>query len=84
MFGLGYRPGPSCIVSTYRLKNTDQRKFIERLKKVAIHELGHNLGLDHCESELCVMRDAVETIKTIDRVDSRLCEQCRKRIDVVP
>ncbi|MBT1696056.1 archaemetzincin [Fulvivirgaceae bacterium PWU4] len=80
VFGLGYRPGPSCIVSTYRLKNTDQRKFIERLKKVAIHELGHNLGLDHCESELCVMRDAVETIKTIDRVDPKLCGQCKKRI----
>lgn len=83
IFGLGYQPGASCIVSTYRLKNTDQRKFIERLKKVAVHELGHNLGLDHCESELCVMRDAVETIKTIDRVDSKLCEQCRQRIDVV-
>lgn len=80
VFGLGYRPGPSCIVSTYRLKNTDQRKFIERLKKVAIHELGHNLGLDHCESELCVMRDAVETIQTIDRVDSKLCERCQKKI----
>lgn len=80
IFGLGYRPGPGCIVSTYRLKNADQRKFIERLKKVAIHELGHNLGLDHCESELCVMRDAVETIKIIDRVDYRLCEKCKKRI----
>lgn len=80
VFGLGYRPGPSCIVSTYRLKNTDQRKFIERLKKVSTHELGHNMGLDHCESEHCVMRDAVETIKTIDRVDSKLCEQCQRKL----
>ena len=80
VFGLGYRPGPSCIVSTYRLKNTDQGKFIERLKKVSIHELGHNMGLDHCESEHCVMRDAVETIKTIDRVDSNVCDQCRRKL----
>jgi archaemetzincin len=83
IFGLGYRPGPSCIVSTYRLKDSDQRKFIERLKKVATHELGHNLGLEHCKSELCVMRDAVETMKTIDRVSSKLCEQCSERIGVV-
>lgn len=80
VFGLGYRPGPSCIVSTYRLKNTDQRRFIERLKKVSMHELGHSLGLDHCESEHCVMRDAVETIKTIDGVDSKLCEPCRRKL----
>jgi archaemetzincin len=83
VFGLGYRPGTSCIVSIYRLKNTNQRKFVERLKKVSIHELGHNLGLKHCESDLCVMRDAVETIKTIDKVDSKLCGQCRAKLGVV-
>lgn len=80
VFGLAYGPGPSCVVSTFRLKNTSENRFINRLKKVAIHELGHNLGLDHCISDLCVMRDAAETIKTIDFVTLELCEKCRRKI----
>jgi len=80
ILGLGYRPGPSCVISTYRLHHVNQSIFRDRLKKVAVHELGHNLGLAHCESDLCVMRDAVETIKTIDYVQLRLCEKCRKKL----
>ncbi|MGB0430165.1 MAG: hypothetical protein ACPGLV_06795, partial [Bacteroidia bacterium] len=45
IFGLGYRPGPSCVVSTHRLKTTNQELFLNRLEKVALHEVGHNLGL---------------------------------------
>ena len=81
VFGLGYRSGPSCVVSTYRIKSSDRNKFIERFKKICIHELGHNMGLKHCEySEKCVMRDAAETIKTVDHVGLRLCKECKLRI----
>jgi archaemetzincin len=80
IFGLAYRPGPSSIVSTFRLQHDSRKKFIERLKKVALHELGHNLGLDHCESSVCVMKDAAETIKTIDTISSALCSGCKKKI----
>ena len=82
IFGLAFVPGSSCIVSTYRLKSS-KTKFIERFKKICIHELGHNLGLKHCEyHEKCVMRDAVETIKTIDYVDLMLCDKCKKKIGI--
>ena len=80
IMGLAYRPGNSCIVSTFRLKNESERKFIERLKKVCIHEFGHNLGLPHCASKECVMRDAAETIKTIDGVKLALCAKCKEKI----
>ena len=54
---------------------------IERFKKICIHELGHNLGLHHCENyDKCVMRDAAETIKTIDHVDLMLCDKCKNKI----
>ena len=80
IFGLAFVPGTSCIVSTFRLKSS-KSKFIDRFTKVCIHELGHNLGLGHCENhEKCVMRDAAETIKTIDHVDLILCEKCKKEI----
>jgi archaemetzincin len=81
IFGLGFRPGPSCIASTYRLKTNDSGLLIERLKKVCNHELGHNLGLPHCESsDKCVMKDAAESIKTVDNVYLTLCADCSSKI----
>ena len=80
VFGLGFRPGPSCIVSNYRLKHQNQATYRDRLKKVALHEVGHNIGLKHCPSDKCVMRDAVETIRTIDNVDLDFCPDCQKRV----
>ena len=80
VFGLGYMPGESCIISSFRLKDKGQKIFVQRLKKVANHELGHNMGLEHCESEKCVMRDAAESIKTIDFVGLKLCDRCKQRI----
>ncbi len=81
IFGLGYCPGPSCIVSTYRIKSSDKTKFIERFKKVCIHELGHNMGLRHCKAhDKCVMRDADETIKTVDNENLALCKTCKNLI----
>ncbi len=76
VFGLGYVPGSSCIVSSYRLQHRNQHLFISRLKKVAVHELGHNLGLPHCDTKGCVMQDAVETIQTIDQANTGLCTKC--------
>jgi archaemetzincin len=81
IFGLGYRPGPSCVVSTYRLHHKNTAKFFDRFKKICIHEIGHNMGLKHCDrDEDCVMRDAAESIKTIDNVEPKLCTECSKDI----
>jgi len=82
IFGLGYLPGSSCIVSIFRLQNTTKENFIMRLKKICIHEIGHNMGLPHCKSsENCVMKDAAESIKTIDKVNLSFCEACIARMN---
>jgi archaemetzincin len=81
IFGLGFCPGKSCVVSSYRLlQSTSKDNFIERLKKVSCHEMGHNFGLPHCPNKDCIMQDAAETIKTIDGVELHLCDDCRKKI----
>lgn len=81
IFGLGYRPGPSCIVSTYRLKmKVDPNGFHDRLRKVSVHELGHCLGLRHCPDQSCVMTDALERISTVDQAGFTLCQDCRTQL----
>jgi archaemetzincin len=81
IFGLGFKPGRSCVISSYRIHDRDYAEFIERLTKICVHEFGHNLSLDHCQSEKCVMQDAAETIKTIDSVNIDLCTKCKRKIN---
>lgn len=80
IMGLAYRPGKSCVVSSFRLQHKDSKTHFSRLKKVAVHEFGHNLGLPHCADKKCVMTDAVESISTIDKANLDLCEECKKRL----
>ncbi len=83
IFGLGFRPGKSCVISTYRIYDKDHAKYMNRLKKVCVHEFGHNLGLNHCKNEKCVMQDAEETIKTVDSENLELCGACKSRIEIL-
>jgi len=80
IFGLGYCPGNATVISVFRLENKNRKIFFERIKKVCVHELGHNFGLPHCPTITCVMEDAKETIKTIDNEELRLCEKCLAKI----
>lgn len=81
IMGLAYCPGRSCIVSTFRIQNNDKALYFNRLKKVTVHEFGHNLGLPHCPDESCVMTDAVESIATVDKAKLALCKKCSEKIN---
>lgn len=82
ILGLGYRPGTTCVISTFRMKrNVSKQKFEDRLQKVSIHEVGHNLGIDHCtKNPVCIMNDARGSIKQIDKERIFICDFCRKSI----
>jgi archaemetzincin len=82
VLGLGYCPGKSCIISSFRLKNENKELEYTRLKKVVIHEFGHNLGLQHCTNKQCVMTSAAEKISTIDKEKMELCKKCKKQLEL--
>ena len=82
IMGLGYKPGPSCVVSTFRLRKTitSQKHFRQRLFKVVVHEMGHNFGLSHCSNETCIMVDAEGQMK-LDK-EKELCERCKRKLQL--
>lgn len=78
IFGLGEVGGRVCVVSTFRLnaRGADELKLRERLRKVAVHEAGHVMGLDHCPQAGCVMADAEGSISTVDGEIGEFCKEC--------
>jgi len=83
ILGLGYRPGSICVISLHRMKrNATKQKTLDRLQKVTLHEIGHNLGLDHCiYNKQCLMNDANGTISQVDREKVWLCTKCSNFIN---
>lgn len=77
VMGLAYVPGNSCVISSHRIQTPSKKLFYQRLTKIAVHEVGHNFGLNHCKDKKCVMSDALETIKTIDNCEVFLCNECK-------
>jgi len=54
---------------------------MERLDKIVLHEIGHNLGLDHCTNDpQCMMNAANGSIKEVDQERIWFCDKCRKTL----
>lgn len=85
VFGEAQLDGRAAVVSTHRLDTTvyglpENRKLLaERLRKEAIHELGHTHTLYHCEDTLCVMRSS-SYVEEIDLKSGRFCNRCQRAL----
>lgn len=82
VFGEAEYGGRAAIISVFRLKtefygqNSDNRLLVERAVKEAVHEVGHILGLGHCDNPTCVMFFS-NSISDTDRKGVLLCEKCK-------
>jgi archaemetzincin len=80
IFGQAELNGKACVISTYRLEDTDKETFITRIVKEAVHEIGHVFGLEHCNNELCVMKFS-NCIEDTDRKGKWYCRKCEGKLE---
>lgn len=75
VLGLAYQGGRVAVVSSFRLRRgVDRGRLIGRIAKVALHELGHVIGVPHRgDGPHCLMNDAVGAVATIDRAEGAMC-----------
>lgn len=90
-FVFGLAGTDSCVVATARLdprfygKVDDGEKagalFKDRILKEIIHELGHTLGMPHCDDAKCVMVFS-NSIADVDRKGADFCKHCQKALKI--
>lgn len=88
IFGQAELSGRVAIISTCRLNpefyglRFNKKLFFERIEKESIHEIGHMLGLTHCNDKSCVMSFS-NSILEVDRKSKKLCEKCKLNLKVL-
>jgi len=83
VFGEARCPGQAAVVSSFRLHQVDEEEQFEpRIRKEAVHEIGHMLGLQHCSNMNCVMHFSKTLIDTDIKSDN-YCSECQTQIETV-
>jgi len=82
VFGEAQLRGIGSVIALHRLNNKfyglpeDRKLLTERLVKEAIHELGHNFGLIHCNNQSCVMKSSTY-VEEVDQKSEEMCSRCQ-------
>jgi archaemetzincin len=81
VFGEAIGNGAIAIIYLPRIKqefyglNPDEQLFYERMVKESVHELGHAIGLAHCDNTRCVMHFS-NSLRDTDFKERSFCDRC--------
>ena len=87
VFGEAQLAGRCALMSGHRLHQefyglpADESLYLHRCEKEAVHELGHTLGLKHCDNFECVMRYS-NSVADIDIKRNVFCPSCSKVLGI--
>ena len=82
VFGEAQLSGSSAIVSYCRLQQefygvpADDSLLVGRTIKESVHEVGHILGLSHCDDYACVMSPS-HSVEAVDLKGASMCDHCK-------
>jgi archaemetzincin len=75
VFGESQLGGKAALISLFRIHDRDPALIYDRAAKIAIHELGHLLGIVHCRAPDCLM-DFSQNVEKLDALPLRFCDAC--------
>jgi archaemetzincin len=85
IFGQAKLKGKTALLSIARLdpvffhQPVNEDLYEKRILKEAVHEVGHMLGLEHCNKRGCVMNFS-NTIGEVDKKTNYLCDMCKMQL----
>lgn len=80
VYGLGDLSGSSCVVSDYKFMTNDTALLNTLIQKAILHEIGHNLGLEHCSVRTCLMAEADGDVSNLIQHGDDYCKKCRQKL----
>jgi len=85
VFGYAHLTDGMAIYSLHRLREPfhgradDPARLDARVRRAAIHEVGHTFGTPHCARAGCVMH-TVTQVDTLDALGDEYCERCLRSV----
>ena len=80
IYGYAYAYGSRAVVSTDGLKTDNDSLFTQRVIKVCLHEIGHNLGYHHCHKTYKCLMNVDRGLKGIDGHLIWICDDCKRKL----
>jgi len=79
VYGESQLGGHAAVISFHRLFHINRQVTFERGAKIAVHEAGHLLGLEHCREPGCLMRFSKQ-LEQLDLLPMHFCSACEYEI----
>ncbi len=84
--GLATIGGRNSVFSSWlfeRWKVKHHRRYLRAMDNLVLHEVGHNLGLDHCPLKRCIMADAMGSARQAAlQSANEFCPRCTEKLRV--